>query len=57
MEILLAGITKNEGSMFVQLYKPDAIHDNLTNQDFVDFYKAIAKSFPGVDRMDLAGEY
>ena len=47
--------------MFVEMLKPGAIHDNLTNQDLVEFYKVIAETFPGVHpesgRMHLAGEY
>ena len=43
--------------MYVPILKSDAIHDNLTKQDFVDFYKAIARSFPGLQRMDTTGEY
>ena len=56
---MIAGITKNEVSMYVQILQTDAMHNS--DQSGLEFYKVIAGIFHSVhsdsSRIDLVGEY
>ena len=53
----MAGVTKDDGSVFVNQVANGVIHDNMTEQDFFDFYKIGAKTYPGIVKLDLVGQY
>ena len=48
IQSLMAGVTKTEGSIFISMINNSVLHDNMTKDDFTQFFRVVAKTYPGI---------